>query len=221
MSSAKATTRLISTMGRYTGPKNKIARRFGVNLGLKSNPAKVARRIGQKPGQHGLGGKRRSSTSSYGKQLIEKQKAKYMYGLRERQFRAYVTEANRLEGDSGVNLQQLLERRLDNVIYKMGFAITRAQARQFVSHSLFTVNGKKMNIPSYMVKVGDVISLKENKQKKKIFENITEQLSNKELPSWLSVDPNKKEGKILNQPAADDVEKVFDVKLIIEYYSSR
>ncbi len=222
MPTSKTTTSLINAcMGRYTGPKNKIARRFGVNLGLKSNAAKVARRLNQKPGQHGVGGKRRSSVSSYGKQLIEKQKAKYMYGLRERQFRAYVTEANRLEGDSGVNLQRLLERRLDNVIYKMGFAITRAQARQFVSHSMFTVNGKKMNIPSYMVKIGDVIALKENKAKKKIFETISDQLAAKDLPSWLSVDPSKKEGKILNQPADDDVEKVFDVKLIIEYYSSR
>lgn len=207
-------------MGRYIGPKNKIARRFGENLGLKSNPAKVARRLNQKPGVHGAS-RRRGATSSYGKQLLEKQKAKFMYGLRERQFRSYVNEASRLDGDSGVNLNQLLERRLDNVVYRLGFANTRAQARQFVSHSMFTLNGKKMNIPSHIVKVGDVIALKENKQKKRIFENISEQLQNAELPSWLSVDAAAKSGKILNMPAPDDFEKVFDVKLIIEYYSSR
>lgn len=206
-------------MGRYIGPKNKIARRFGINLGLKSNPAKVARRINQRPGVHGAA--RRRTASSFGRQLEEKQKAKYMYGMRERQFASYVREANRLEGDSGVNLLRLLERRLDNVIYRMGFANTRAQARQFVSHSLFTVNGKKMNIPSYMVKPGDVVELKENKKGKKIFAEISEQLSKHEAPSWMVVDAKKQSGKILNAPAEIDFEKVFDVKLIIEYYSTR
>lgn len=207
-------------MGRYIGPKNKIARRFGVNLGLKTNSTKVARRLNQMPGVHGP--TRRSKTSSsYGKQLAEKQKAKYMYGLRERQFRNYVVEANRLEGDSGVNLQNLLEKRLDNVIYRLGFAVTRAQSRQMVSHNMFRVNDKKMNIPSYLVRVGDVINLKENKVKKKIFENIQESLSKANLPSWLSLDPAKKSGKVTSNPSEKDFDKVFDVKLIIEYYSSR
>lgn len=206
-------------MGRYIGPKNKIARKFGVNLGLKTNAAKVARRLSQVPGMHGV--KRRRSASSFGKQLAEKQKAKFIYGLRESQFRRYVEEANRLTGDSGVNLQQLLEMRLDNVIYRLGFADTRAQARQFVSHSMFTVNGKKMNIPSHVVKKGDVIKLKDNKAKKKIFETITDKLAKVELPSWLVVDPTKKEGKVLHKPEDKDFDKVFDVKLIIEFYSSR
>ena len=134
-------------MGRNIGPKNKIARRFGINLGLKTNASKVARRIKQAPGVHGPK-RQRQTTSSFGKQLIEKQKAKYLYGLRERQFRSYVEEANRREGDSGENLKMLLEKRLDNVVYRMGFASTRAQARQFVGHGMFSVNGKKMNIPS-------------------------------------------------------------------------
>lgn len=207
-------------MGRYIGPKNKIARRFGVNLGLKSNPTKVARRLSQRPGVHGPNSRRRSA-SSYGKQLDEKQKAKFIYGLRERQFRGYVQEASRLEGDSGVNLQRLLERRLDNVVYRLGFADTRAQARQFISHSMFTVNNKKMNIPSHLIKVGDVISLKENKQKKKIFMEISDKLSKKDLQSWLSIDPAAKQGKILNLPGEKDFEKIFDVKFIIEYYSTR
>ncbi len=206
-------------MGRYTGPKNKIARRFGVNLGLKTNVAKVAKRLGQKPGQHGA--RRRSSASSFGKQLEEKQKAKFIYGLRERQFRGYAEEANRREGDSGVNLHQILESRLDNVVYRMGFAVTRAQARQFVNHGMFTVNGKKLNIPSYLVKTGDEIALKENKQSKKIFEPITEQLSNTKAPSWLKVDAAGKKGSVLSKPMHDDIENAFDVKLIIEYYSTR
>lgn len=207
-------------MGRYTGPKNKIARRFGVNLGLKTNANKVARRLNQMPGVHGPK-KRRKATSSYGKQLIEKQKAKYMYGLRERQFRSYVDEANRQEGDSGINLQKMLEMRFDNLIYRSGFAITRAQARQIVSHSMFTVNGKKMNIPSYQAKVGDVVALKENKAKKKLFENITDTLSKVDTPSWIAVDPSKKTVKVTSEPNEKDFDKVFDVKLIIEYYSSR
>jgi small subunit ribosomal protein S4 len=208
-------------MGKYIGPKNKIARRFGVQLGLKSNSAKVAKRLNQAPGVQGVKGKRRGSTSSYGKQLIEKQKAKFMYGLRESQFRRYVEKANKMEGDSGVNLKRLLEMRLDNVIYKLGFAKTRAQARQFVGHSMFTLNGKQMNIPSHTVKLGDEVVVKESKKKRKIFENISEDLLNTELPSWLSVNPENLTGKVVSLPNEDDFEKVFDVKLIIEFYSSR
>ncbi|MBU0596939.1 30S ribosomal protein S4 [Patescibacteria group bacterium] len=207
-------------MGRYIGPKNKIARRFGINLGLKTNSAKVARRIKQMPGVHGPN-KRGGSRSSYGRQLMEKQKAKFIYGLREKQFRGYVDVASNMEGDSGVNLQQILEKRLDNVVYRLGFADTRAQARQFVSHSLFSLNGKKMNIPSHLTKVGDVVALKLNKQKKVIFENIEEKLQAKEMPSWLRVDPAKKSGTILGLPSDRDFDQAFDVKLIIEYYSAR
>lgn len=207
-------------MGRYIGPKNKIARRFGVNLGLKTNAVKVARRLSQMPGVHGPG-KRKGVASSYGKQLNEKQKAKYVYGLRERQFRSYVEEAIRQEGDSGLNLQKLLERRLDNVVFRAGYAVTRAQARQMVGHNMFTLNGKKMNIPSHLVKVGDEIAIKETKAKKKIFEKIFETLDKTNLPSWISVDSKKKSAKVTNQPAEVDFDKVFDVTLIIEYYSQR
>lgn len=207
-------------MGRYTGPKNKIARRFGVHLGLKSNPAKVARRLSQVPGVHGPL-KKRTSLSSYGRQLVEKQKAKFMYGMRERQFRRYVTEATRQRGDSGVALHRLLECRFDNVLYRMGFAVTRAQARQFATHGLCTINGKKMDIPSHIVKVGDVIALKENKAQKKIFESVSERLHNQQTPSWLSVDPAAKSGKVVSLPAENDFEKTFDITLIIEYYATR
>ena len=207
-------------MGRYIGPKNKIARRFGVNLGLKTNAAKVARRLAQAPGVHGPN-KRRKTRSTYGKQLIEKQKAKYLYGIREKQFSRYVNEAERLTGDSGKNLRELLERRLDNVVYRLGFAKTRAQARQFVSHNMFTLNGKKMNIPSHLVKSGDVVSLKKNKEKKGVFIEITEQLTQTDTPSWVRADGKKKEGTVLHMPLEADYDKIFDVKLIIEYYSTR
>ena len=207
-------------MGRYIGPKNKLARRYGVNLGLKSNAAKVARRLSQPPGVHGPGKKPRPA-SSFGKQMAEKQKAKIVYGLRERQFSSYVKEATRLTGDSAASLQRLLEKRFDNTVYRLGFAITRAQARQMVGHNMFTVNGKKMNIPSYQVRVGDVIAIKETKLKKKLFDNITETLSKTNLPLWLSVDPAKKSAKVTNEPSDRDFDKVFDVRLIIEYYSAR
>ncbi len=207
-------------MGRTITPKNKIARRFGVDLGLKTNAAKVAKRLNQAPGVHGAR-KRPGSQSSYGKQLVEKQKAKFAYGLRERQFQGYATEATRLEGDSGLNLMQLLESRFDNVIYRLGFATTRAQARQFVSHNMFTLNGKKMNIPSHLVRSGDVVALKASKTKKKLFENISEKLQQHQTPSWVAVDAVAKTGKILHKPQESDIEKLFDVKLIIEFYSSR
>lgn len=208
-------------MGRYIGPKNKLARRFGVNLGLKTNATKVARRLNQKPGQHGTSRKGAGGLSSFGKQLIEKQKGKLMYGIRERQFRGYAEEANRMTGDSGVNLLQLLEMRFDNVVYRAGIATTRAQARQFVGHGMFTVNGKRMDIPSYIVKPGDVVALKANKEKKKIFENISERLLNHEAPSWLTVDAKAKTAKVLHKPEEMDFEKLFDVKLVIEFYSTR
>ncbi len=207
-------------MGRYTGPKNKIARRFGVNLNLKSNPTKVAKRLSQPPGVHGPK-KRKGTESTFGKQMIEKQKAKYVYGVREKQFRRYVEEATAQTGDSGVTLQQTLEMRLDNVVYRLGFAETRAQARQMVSHGMFMVNGKRLDIPSHIVTVGDVVGLKPNKAKKKLFENAGEKLSKKTLPSWLSVDPAALSGKVLHKPNMNDVEKIFDVKLIIEYFSTR
>lgn len=207
-------------MGRNIGPKNKIARRFGINLGLKTNPVKVAKRLSQPPGVHGPK-KRGGPASGFGKQLAEKQKAKFIFGLREAQFSKYVKEAARMTGDSSVNLQQLLERRLDNVVYKLGFAITRAQARQMVTHKIFMVNGKYMNVPSYMVRVGDVIEIKKSKQKSKAFEGLEERLQKTNLPSWMSIDLAKKSGKILGTPVDADFEKAFDTKLIIEYYSTR
>jgi small subunit ribosomal protein S4 len=176
--------------------------------------------LNQVPGVHGAK-KRALATSAYGKQLLEKQKAKFMYGLREKQFSKYVKQASSITGDSGINLQEILEMRFDNVIYKLGIATTRAQARQMVSHCMFVLNGKKMNVPSHLVKVNDEISIKENKKEKKIFDGLEERLQKQELPSWLSLDVKKKTAKVLGRPKNEDFEKVFDVKLIIEYYSIR
>lgn len=208
------------SMGRYIGPKNKQARRFGVNLGLKINPTKVARRLQQPPGAHGAG-KRKGKISSFGKQLLEKQKAKIIYGLRERQFSRYVREATRKTGDSGVYLQQMLERRLDNLIYRTGFAQTRAQARQMVTHSMFLLNDEPMNIPSHSVSPGDIIRLKPTKSKKKLFEGIAERLAKTEPKSWFVTDPSGVSIKITGHPTANDAERVCDVQMIIGYYSAR
>ncbi|OGH64354.1 MAG: 30S ribosomal protein S4 [Candidatus Magasanikbacteria bacterium RIFCSPHIGHO2_01_FULL_41_23] len=207
-------------MGRYTGPRNKIARRLGVNLGLKTNPAKVARRLSQKPGVHGPN-KRPKAPSSYGRQLLEKQKAKFIYGLRENQLRRYVTEATRLKGNSGTYLLQLLEMRFDNVVYRLGFAGTRAQARQMVTHGMFFLNNKKLSIPSHTVSIGDVVSIKPSKTKKKLFENIGDKLETQQLPSWLTNEPKALTGKVVSEPSKDDAEHLFDVTLIIEYFSTR
>jgi len=207
-------------MGRNIGPKNKIARRFGIDLGLKSNPTKVAKRLSQPPGVHGPK-KRPGAATGYGKQLMEKQKAKLIYGLRERQFSNLVAEATRHKGDSSVFLLKMLEERIDNVVYRLGFALTRNQARQMVSHNMFLLNGKKMNIPSHRVNASDIISLKDNKKNKKLFEGMAEKLGKADLPSWLSVDANKLSGKVLGEPKAEDFEKIIDVKLIIEFYSAR
>ncbi|PSO46049.1 MAG: 30S ribosomal protein S4 [Parcubacteria group bacterium QH_9_35_7] len=206
-------------MGRYTGPKNKIARKYGVNLGLKTDSSKVSRRLEQPPGEHGE--KRKRGRSVYGRQLDEKQKAKFMYGVRENKFKNYFEKAVQAEGNTGIKMQELLERRLDNVVYRLGFAVTRAQARQFVNHGMFEVDGRSIDIPSYQVDIDNVIRLKENKRDKGPFLEISEQLQNADLPSWLSVDSTEKEGKVLHMPEEDDFEQVFDIKLIIEYYSAR
>lgn len=208
-------------MGRFTGPKNKIARRFGLDLGLKTNPAKVARRLTQAPGVHGPN-RRPKTPSSFGRQLIEKQKAKFIYGLREGQLQRYVTEATRIKGNSGTLLQQLLELRLDNVVYRLGFAGTRAQARQMVNHGMFMLNDKKMDIPSHLVKAGDIITVKPNKAKKKLFEGMNEKLENHTTtPSWLTVDAKALIGKVIGLPMPEDMEHLFDVTYIIEYFSTR
>jgi small subunit ribosomal protein S4 len=168
------------------------------------------------PGQHGPTA-RNKKLSGYGKQLREKQQAKKMYGLRERQFSNYVAEASRKTGDTSKYLVTYLESRLDNVIFRMGLSPSRPAARQLVSHGLVTVNGKKVDIPSYRVRASEEVGVKESAKSKKIFENITEKLSKVEAPSWMHVDTKKIAAKILNAPVLDN--PPFNPKAIIEFYS--
>ena len=169
------------------------------------------------PGVHGPTG--RSRTTDYGKQLREKQKAKRLYGVSETQFANYYQKAVKLKGDSGVSLVRMLEMRLDNVLYRAGFAKSRAAARQIASHSHVAINGRKVNIPSYQVKSGDVLTIQARKQNAAPWKNLGEELKNKEFPSWITVDAKEATIKVTSQPAGDELKQPFDPKLIIEYYS--
>lgn len=201
-------------MARYTGPKNKLARRIGEDLGLKTNALKVTRRLSILPGQHGAKGRRK--ISNYGQQLKEKQKVKYIYGILEKQLRRLYKAASSNPTATGAALLSLLERRLDNVIYRAGLAPTRASARQLVSHAHFQVNGKKMSIPSYQVKVGDVISVRNKSMKVPV---LAERMNadDRSVAGWL-----KAKGAVLaveSLPTRDDVTERIEEQLIVEYYS--
>ncbi len=203
-------------MGKYIGPKNKLSRREGVNLFDKvKNP--LSRR-NYPPGVHGPKGYPRLTT--YGTQLREKQKARRLYGIREKQFRNYFQKALAKEGDTGQNLLQLLESRLDNVVYRSGLADTRAQARQLVNHGFFLVNDRKVNIPSFQCQVGDVIKIKDNKKNKVIIKDLTTKWKNKkDLPGWLAVDFEQGTIKVVTKPEIDESTLLFDLRSIIEFYS--
>lgn len=204
-------------MGRYTGPKVRLSRREGVKLTAKAD--KILAKRNYIPGQHGPSARGRKLTN-YGTQLREKQKAKRFYGLLEKQFKKYYTEALRLPGNSSENLVNLLERRLDNVIYRLGLGNTREQARQLVTHGHITVNDKKVNIPSFQVKPGFSISVKKNKTNKAYWQNLSQKLTNtKHLPSWLDLDLATWSGRVINQPNLTETPLLFDPKLIIEFYS--
>lgn len=209
-------------MARYIGPTCKLARREGTDLGLKS-PARALDskcKLEQKPGQHGAGGARRARISDYGLQLREKQKVKRMYGVLERQFSNYYKEASRLKGNTGENLLRLLEGRLDNVVYRMGFAVTRAQARQLVSHAGVQVNGKKVNLPSYQVRPGDQISLTERaREQLRVKEALTVFQDMDLSPAWVEVDTAKASGLLKALPERQDLPSDINESLIIELYS--
>ncbi|MGY1531046.1 30S ribosomal protein S4 [Luteimonas sp. A649] len=210
-------------MARYIGPTCKLARREGADLGLKS-PARALDskcKLEQKPGQHGAGtGARRSKLSDYALQLREKQKVKRIYGLLERQFRNYYKKASTKKGNTGENLLQLLETRLDNVVYRMGFAITRPAARQLVSHRGVMVNGKPVNLPSYQVKAGDAIALSEKAQKQmRVQEALTVSSTMDLSPSWVEVDSKKFSGVFKAVPDRGDLPADINEALIVELYS--
>ena len=206
-------------MARYIGPKAKLSRREGTDLFLKSARRSLDSKckLDSKPGQHGRTSGQR--TSDYGNQLREKQKVKRMYGILERQFRRYFAEADRRKGNTGETLLKLLEARLDNVCYRMGFGSTRAESRQLVSHKAFTVNGNVVNIASYQVKVGDVVAVRE-KSKKQV--RIVEALSlaaQSGMPSWVSVDATKMEGTFRTLPDRSEIANDVNESLIVELYS--
>ncbi|MDG6349299.1 30S ribosomal protein S4 [Luteimonas sp. 8-5] len=210
-------------MARYIGPTCKLARREGTDLGLKS-PARALDskcKLEQKPGQHGAGtGARRSKLSDYATQLREKQKVKRIYGLLERQFRNYYKKAATRKGNTGENLLQFLETRLDNVVYRMGFAVTRPAARQLVSHRGVTVNGKPVNLPSYTVKPGDEIALSEKAQKQlRVQESLTVSAQMDLSPSWVEVDAKKFAGVFKAVPDRADLPTDINEALIVELYS--
>ncbi len=207
-------------MARYTDASCKLCRREGQKLFLKgercySNKCAIGRRP-YAPGQHGATKKK---LSEYGIQLREKQKAKRFYGLLESQFRKYFEMANRKKGITGENLLQLLESRLDNVVYRMGFGSTRAEARQLVTHGHFEVNGKRLNIPSYLVKVGDTVDVSEKGKKSVRFKEILDITGAKVVPKWLEVDQENLKGKIVALPAREDIDLNVQEHLIVELYS--
>ena len=207
-------------MARYLGPKLKLSRREGSDLNLKSArrsfDSKV-KDVAVKPGQHGkISGQR---LSDYGTQLREKQKMKRTYGLLERQFRRYYAAAASRPGNTGEILLGLLESRLDNVVYRMGFGSTRAEARQLVSHCAIIVNGKKCNKPSYTVKAGDVIAVREGAKKQVRIVEALELAGQNGFPAWVSVDAKKMEGTFKNVPARDEIAPDINESLVVELYS--
>jgi len=205
-------------MARYLGPKLKLSRREGTDLFLKSGVRAIDSKckIDTAPGQHGA---RRGRLSDYGVQLREKQKVRRMYGVLEKQFRNYYKEAARLKGNTGENLLQLLEQRLDNVVYRMGFASTRAEARQLVSHKAIMVNGKVVNIPSFNVTAEDVVSVREKAKKQSRIVAALELADQREKPTWIEVDSSKMEGTFKRVPERTDLSAEINEQLIVELYS--
>ena len=207
-------------MARYTGPNCKQCRREGCKLYLKgercTNGKCAFDHRSTAPGQHGAA---RKKVGEYGKQLREKQKARRYYGVLEGQFYHYYEMAEKMEGITGTNLLILLERRLDNVIYRMGMAESRKEARQLVLHAHFTLNGKKVSIPSILIKAGDVIAVKESSKENAKIKALAEALATKTSPKWIEKDAANLTAKIVSLPARDDIDFEFDEQLIVELYS--
>ena len=207
-------------MARYTGPACKICRREGTKLFLKgdrctSGKCAIDRRA-TAPGQHGAANKKQRE---YGMHLREKQKTKRYYGVQEKQFKNYFVEADRKEGMTGENLIKLIERRLDNVVYRMGMGESRRAARQLVLHEHITLNGKKVNIPSIIVKAGDVVAVKENFRSTAKCKELAEALQTKTAPKWLDVDKTAVSAKVVALPERDDVDFDINEQMIVEFYS--
>ncbi|MDV7210632.1 30S ribosomal protein S4 [Azotobacter beijerinckii] len=205
-------------MARYIGPKCKLSRREGTDLFLKSGSRALESKcnVESAPGIHG---QRRGRLSEYGTQLREKQKVRRIYGVLERQFSGYYKEASRRKGSTGENLLQLLECRLDNVVYRMGFGATRAESRQLVSHKAITVNGQAVNIPSYQIKVGDVVAVREKAKNQLRVAQALELCAQRGRVEWVEVDTEKKSGVFKSVPARSDLSADINENLIVELYS--
>jgi len=205
-------------MARYIGPKCKLSRREGTDLFLKSGVRALESKckVENAPGQHGA---RRGRLSDYGVQLREKQKVRRIYGILEKQFRNYYSEAARRKGATGENLLQLLESRLDNVVYRMGFGATRAEARQLVSHKSILVNGSVVNIPAYQVQAGDVVALREKARKQLRVQSALALAAQRGEPQWLEVNADKLEGVFKSAPERQDLSSEINENLIVELYS--
>ncbi|MGI9535238.1 MAG: 30S ribosomal protein S4 [Thermodesulfobacteriota bacterium] len=207
-------------MGRYTGPTDRLSRREGINLFLKGersyNGKSAIETRPQPPGEHGQG---RIKFSEYGVRLREKQKVKRMYGIREKQFRRYFKKASRIDGVTGSILITLLERRLDNVVYKLGFASTRNDSRQLVGHKHVLVNGSVVNIPSFQVSEGDVVEIRDKSKKLSRINLSLELLTRRPVPTWLDHDKDNYKGSVVRLPEREDVTFPIEEQLIVEFYS--
>jgi small subunit ribosomal protein S4 len=205
-------------MARYLGPKLKLSRREGTDLFLKSGvrPLESKCRADSVPGQHG---QRRTRLSDYAVQLREKQKVRRIYGVLEKQFRNYYKKADRQKGATGMNLLRILERRLDNVVYRMGFGSTRAESRQLVSHKSIVVNGTVVNIPSYQVEAGDVVAIREKSRSQLRIQGALTLSANRSPVPWVDVNPEKMEGVFKAAPERDELPQEINENLIVELYS--
>jgi small subunit ribosomal protein S4 len=207
-------------LARYTGSVCRLCRREGMKLYLKKDrcetPKCAIERRAYVPGQHGQG---RKKFSEYGVQLREKQKVRRIYGVLEKQFRSYFAVADRKKGVTGENLMRILEMRFDNVVYRLGFAGSRVSARQLVRHKFFTVNGQKVDIPSYQVRQGDVIGLVKGKEEKITIKDALEKRQDRTLPSWLSFDADSRQGNVQSLAVREDITMPIDEQLIVELYS--
>jgi small subunit ribosomal protein S4 len=210
-------------MARYKDAVCKLCRREGEKLFLKGerclSPKCALERRPYPPGLHGRQSQFRRKKSDYGLQLRAKQRTRRVYGVMERQFRRYFREAERRRGLTGTNLLILLESRLDNVVYRLGFAQSRPQGRQLVRHGHFEVNGRKVNIPSYLVKAGDIVAVRPNSRSKAIFKDIALDLEHRAAPDWLSRDDVTMSGRVLSLPERGDIDVTINEQLIVEYYS--
>lgn len=210
-------------MARYIGPVCVLCRREGEKLYLKGDrcfsPKCAIERRNYPPGPHGQSGAFRRKQSDYAMQLREKQKARRIYGVLERQFQRYFKEASKTTGVTGATLLQYLETRLDNVVYRMGFAASRKQARQLVLHGHFIVNGKKATVPSYLLKPGDVVSVVEASRKSPYFQTIGKEIAHRSTVEWISLDGQNFQGSVLNLPSRKQIDSPLKEQLIVEYYS--